>query len=82
MFSLLYHIQQLRGLMYYRLLRVMMVVIHNDIECCYLLPNKPEQARGILADEYYQNEIKHHAQKINRRRFKIIKYLEDGFQRF
>ena len=81
-FSLLYHIHQLRGLLYYRLLKVMVIVGHNDIECCYLMPNKPEEQRGVLADDYYQSLIKLHAHKVNRRRFKIIKYLEDGFQQF
>ena len=52
-FGLLFHIHQLRGLLYYRLLKVMVIVGHNDIECCYLMPHKPEEQRGVLADEYY-----------------------------
>lgn len=52
-YSLLQEILQIRGLLYYRLLKIMVIVGHNDIECCYLMPSKPEETKGVLADQYY-----------------------------
>ena len=49
-----------------------MIVGHNDIECCYLMPSENEPATGILADDYYQSLIKKHAHKMDRRREKFL----------
>lgn len=53
-----------------------MIVGHQDIECCYLMPNEGETISGILSDDYYQVLIKQQAPKLQRRRDKIVKYLE------
>jgi hypothetical protein len=34
--------QQIRGLIYYRLLKIMVIVGHLDVECCYLMPAEGE----------------------------------------
>lgn len=54
----------------------MVIVGHNDIECCYLMPGGNELATGVLADDYYQQLIKSHAHKMDRRRDKFLQYLE------
>ena len=54
----------------------MVVVNHCDIECCFLKPRENERTSGILADDYYQNLIKDHSDKMQKSRAKIIKYLE------
>lgn len=74
--AVLNQIQQVRGLLYYRLFKVMVVVNHCDIECCFLKPRENERTSGILADDYYQNLIKDHSDKMQKSRAKIIKYLE------
>jgi len=60
----------------------MVIVGHNDVECCYLMPSMPEESTGVLSDEYYQSLIKLHSHKILRRRDKFIRYLEDGYAQF
>jgi hypothetical protein len=70
--ALMNQVQQIRGLLYYRLLKIMVIVGHNDIECCYLMPSDAEMATGVLADEYYQSLIKVHAHKMERRRDKFL----------
>ena len=37
-FALMMNLHQIRGLLYYRLLKIMVIVGHNDIECCFLMP--------------------------------------------
>jgi hypothetical protein len=68
-------IQKIKFLIIYRLLKVLVVVGHHNVECCYLMPGVNERANGVLADEYYQNLIKENSEKLHRRRSKIIKYL-------
>lgn len=60
----------------------MVVVGHCDIECCYLMPSENERANGILADDYYQSLIQAHSHKMDRRREKIVKYLQYAFETF
>lgn len=78
-YSLMQEILQIRGLLYYRLLKIMVIVGHNDIECCYLMPSKPEETKGVLADQYYQSLLRMHSHKLPRRREKFIRYLEEGW---
>jgi hypothetical protein len=50
---LMQQIHQVRGLLYYRLLKIMVIVGHTDIECCYVMPSGQELATGVLSDDYY-----------------------------
>ena len=81
-FAILMNLNQIRGLLYYRLLKVMVIVGHNDIECCFLMPNDKTDTTGVLADEYYKALIREHSSKITRRRCKIIKYLLESYEVF
>ena len=76
------NLNQIRGLLYYRLLKVMVIVGHNDIECCFLMPHDISRVTGILSDDYYRSLIEKHAPKVARRRQKVVKYLKDGFEVF
>lgn len=67
-FAILMNLSQIRGLLYYRLLKIMVIVGHNDIECCFLMPNDKSETTGVLADDYYKSLIKEHSSKIARRR--------------
>ena len=80
-FALLMNLQQIRGVLYYRLLKVMVIVGCNDIECCFLMPDE-NSITGVLADDYYKTLIKQHSMKASRRRYKIIRYLSEGFEVF
>lgn len=60
----------------------MVIVGHNDIECCFVMPNDKSETTGVLADDYYKSLIKEHSQKIARRRLKLIRYLQDSFDVF
>ena len=80
-FALLMNLQQIRGVLYYRLLKVMVIVGCNDIECCFLMPDE-NSITGVLADDYYKTLIKQHSMKASRRRYKIIRYLTEGFEVF
>jgi len=79
-YALLKQIQQIRGLLYYRLLKVLVVVGHQDIECCYLMPSEKERATGILADDYYLSLIQQHSHKMDRRREKVLRYMHFAFE--
>ena len=81
-FAILMNLSQIRGLLYYRLLKIMVIVGHNDIECCFLMPNDKSETTGVLADDYYKSLIKEHSSKIARRRQKMIHYLQDSFHVF
>ena len=37
--TLMQQIFQIRGLLYQRLLKILVIVGHSDIECCYLMPS-------------------------------------------
>ena len=59
----------------------MVIVGHNDIECCFLMPDE-NKISGVLSDDYYKTLIKQHSVKVNRRRYKLIRYLMEGFEVF
>jgi hypothetical protein len=81
-FSILMNLNQIRGLLYYRLLKVMVIVGHNDIECCFLMPHDISRVTGVLSDDYYRSLIEKHQPKVARRRQKVVKYLNDSFYHF
>jgi hypothetical protein len=81
-FAILMSLSQIRGLLYYRLLKVMVIVGHNDIECCFLMPTSEEDTTGVLSDDYYKSLIKSHSRKVPRRRLKIIQYLIEAFEAY
>jgi hypothetical protein len=81
-YAILMNLSQIRGLLYYRLLKVMVIVGHNDIECCFLMPSDKSDSTGVLADDYYKSLIKEHSFKIARRRCKIVKYLIESYEVF
>jgi hypothetical protein len=81
-FATLMNLNQIRALLYYRLLKVMVIVGHNDIECAFLMPHDVSRVTGILSDDYYRGLIEKHAPKVTRRRQKVIKYLKDSFEVF
>lgn len=57
-FAILMNLNQIRGLLYYRLLKVMVIVGHNDIECCFVMPSENiTETTGVLADDYYKRLI-------------------------
>jgi len=46
------------------------------------MPSESERASGILADDYYQKLIHDYCHKMDRRREKIIQYLQYSFETF
>jgi len=40
-------------LLYYRLLKILVIVGHTDVECCFVMPSDTETATGVLSDDYY-----------------------------
>jgi hypothetical protein len=55
--ALLSQVNQIRGLIYKFINKLIVVLGIYDVECCYLMTSPEEAIFGPLKDEYHQNMI-------------------------